>query len=211
MWSRASAATGSASSLTKARSLSPNASCATRTPGYRGAADCTAEEIAVMSSADAGAVIVMRCVSCNAETLTCSPPSSTGCCPEIALTPHVETSSLLNFGDSLVKAGNLTGARAAYRAAMTRAGFTTWKFASVVQSRMTEDLAARATLYQGSDPRMAADRRTGSSLHAVSRNLNSPLKVRHAVVDECAHARAKLATAWIEQVQLAGTCAPVGQ
>ena len=61
--------------------------------------------------------------------------------------PHVETGSLVNFGDTLVKAGNVTAAHAAYQAATARAGFASWRYA--VQSRLTDDLTARAALYGG--------------------------------------------------------------
>ncbi len=68
--------------------------------------------------------------------------------------PHGIQGALINFADSLVKAGKVDAARPVYAIVKQTEGFATWKYASVVDERLASDLAARAAAYDApGDPR----------------------------------------------------------
>jgi len=68
--------------------------------------------------------------------------------------PHNVQGGLFCFADSLVKANKVDAARPIYDLIEKTEGFDSWKYASLVDDRLSSDLAARAAAYQsGGNPR----------------------------------------------------------
>jgi hypothetical protein len=65
--------------------------------------------------------------------------------------PHGFEGAWLIFGDLLVKGGQLTAARRAYLNAQLGANYATWKYKSVLESRLTADLSQRQATYNAFD------------------------------------------------------------
>lgn len=62
--------------------------------------------------------------------------------------PHAEEGNFLVFGDTLVKANKIVAAKKAYAAALAVPEAGTWKYKSVVEGRLAEDLTQRMRSYR---------------------------------------------------------------
>lgn len=62
--------------------------------------------------------------------------------------PHAEEGNFLVFGDALVKANMIDAAKKAYAAALAVPEAKTWKYKSVVEGRLAEDLTKRMRSYR---------------------------------------------------------------
>lgn len=78
-------------------------------------------------------------------------------CGNSAKVPHNASGSLMNFADTMVKSGNVDGARPIYAAIKQSEGFAGWSpsFAKAVDDRLGSDLKARAARYDGGGNPMA--------------------------------------------------------
>jgi hypothetical protein len=68
-------------------------------------------------------------------------------CQSFSNVPHVVQGGLFLFGDVLVKNNQIEAARAVYQVIPQTDGFGTWKYADLVNQRLSSDLAARAAQY----------------------------------------------------------------
>lgn len=73
-------------------------------------------------------------------------------CGNMPHVPHALEGQLFQFGDMLVKANKVDGARGVYATVKKTKDYPKWAFRSVVDARLATDLEARAHLYADSDP-----------------------------------------------------------
>jgi hypothetical protein len=74
------------------------------------------------------------------------------CWSEGDIAPHSLEGYMLNFGNGLVKAGQVDIARIAYANAKYAKNYASWPYRAVLESIAASDLNARAALYADSDP-----------------------------------------------------------
>ena len=74
------------------------------------------------------------------------------CWSENEMAPHSFEGLMLNFGNGLVKAGQVDVARIIYANAQYAKNYSAWPYRQVLESIEASDLSARAALYADNDP-----------------------------------------------------------
>ena len=66
--------------------------------------------------------------------------------------PNAAKGAYLVAGDVLIKQGEVAAGRVMYENATQVPGYDSWPHRDAIESRLAEDLEARAALYAGADP-----------------------------------------------------------
>jgi hypothetical protein len=94
------------------------------------------------------------------------------CWSEGTLAPHSFEGFMLNFGNGLVKAGQIEAAKVMFANARYADHFTEWPYRKYLESVANSDLKARAELYADNDPSndppLAVPNRGCSYCHATA-------------------------------------------